>query len=292
VIDYDRSAWWRTMLSFHGTVLPAVLGRAGLLTALALALCMLDEFVLPRYGVKLPPLDQLGHVVLGTALGMFIAFRSNSSYGRFWEARSHWGGIINTSRNLVRSAAANAGPADELARIVAAFAVVLRQTLRSSKDFTELRGVLPADLYDKLAHADDAPGSLARAMSDWIATRLANGKLPPPQAERLETLVCMLVDFQGGCEKIQRTPMPFVYASLIKLILFVYLASLPFVLVSKMGFAAPLVVAVVAFGMLGIEEAGVDIENPFSFDPNALPLEAICQRIAGNVAEAAKGNRP
>ncbi|MEI7686477.1 MAG: bestrophin family ion channel, partial [Planctomycetota bacterium] len=60
----------------------------------------------------------------------------------------------------------------------------------------------------------------------------------------------------------ERTPMPFVYASLIKLILFVYLASLPFVLVSKMGFAAPLVVAVVAFGMLGIEEAGVDIENP------------------------------
>ena len=39
--------------------------------------------------------------------------------------------------------------------------------------------------------------------------------------------------------------------------------------------------------MLGIEEAGVAIENPFGFDPNALPLESICQRIASNIAEAA-----
>jgi putative membrane protein len=261
VIDYDRSAWWRTMFSFHGTVLPAVLGRVGLLTGLSLFLCVLDEYVLTSYGAPLPTLDQLGHVVLGTALGLFIVFRTNSSFARFWEARSHWGGLINSSRNLVRVAAAYAGPADDLARLVAAYAMSLKQVLRNSRDFSETRGLLPAVLFEKLAKADDPPGLLARAMSDWIHAKLVSGAVMPAQAKRLEELVCSLVEFQGGCEKIHRTPMPFVYASLIKQILFVYLASLPFVLVAKMGFA---------------------------FDPNAIPLEGICQRIASNVAEATR----
>jgi putative membrane protein len=64
----------------------------------------------------------------------------------------------------------------------------------------------------------------------------------------------------------------------------IYLASLPFVLVGRMGYAAPLVVAVVSFGMLGIEEAGAEIERPFGVDPNCLPLEQICTTIARDAA--------
>jgi putative membrane protein len=67
--------------------------------------------------------------------------------------------------------------------------------------------------------------------------------------------------------------------------LVLYLGSLPFVLVAKMGYAAPLVVAVVALGMLGIEDAGVEIENPFGLTPNALPLESICTTIARDCTE-------
>jgi putative membrane protein len=100
----------------------------------------------------------------------------------------------------------------------------------------------------------------------------------------MEQVLSSMVDNQGGCERIQRTPLPFVYAALIKQILLLYLASLPLVLVNKMGFAAPLVVAVVSFGMLGIEEAGIEIEDPFDTDPNSLPLEQICITIARDTA--------
>ena len=43
-----------------------------------------------------------------------------------------------------------------------------------------------------------------------------------------------------------------------------------------MGWVAVPTVAVIAFGLLGIEEAGIEIEDPFGTDPNDLPLEAIC----------------
>ena len=277
------------VLSFRGTVLPAVLGRVGLLTGLCLALALLDEYVLTRFGYPLPALDQLGHAVLGTALGLFVVFRTNTAFARFWEARSHWGGIVNGSRNLARAAAAHAGPADDLGRLIAAYALALKTTLRGGKDFTALRPLVPEQLYLRIGRAADAPGVLARGMSDWIAARLAAGRLPPPLAQQLESLVCGLTNEQGGCEKIRRTPLPFVYASLIKLVILLYLLSLPFVLVAKMGFAAPLVLAVVSLGFLGIEEAGVEIENPFGTEPNSLNLDAICDTIAENVAEATGG---
>ncbi len=40
--------------------------------------------------------------ILGSALAIFIAFRNNSAYGRWWEARTVWGGIVNSSRVLAR----------------------------------------------------------------------------------------------------------------------------------------------------------------------------------------------
>src|SRR5207302_8554070 len=118
---------------------------------------------------------------------------------------------------------------------------------------------------------------MARFLSDWIQRRLGEGKLDTYQAMELERLVCLLLDQQGGCEKIQKTPLPFVYATLIKQLMFLYLYSLPFVLAAKLGYAAPLVVTVVGLGMMGIEEAGVEIENPFGLDPNNLPLERLCE---------------
>jgi ion channel-forming bestrophin family protein len=110
VIDYDRTSWWRTCFSWRGTVLPHVLARVGLLTFICLVLYLLDELVLRPVGRDLPGLDPTGHTVLGVALSMLIVFRTNSAYSRFWEARSHWGMIVNTSRNLVRMGALYARP--------------------------------------------------------------------------------------------------------------------------------------------------------------------------------------
>ena len=37
--------------------------------------------------------------VLGTAVAFVIGFKNNASYDRLWEARTIWGGIVNTSRS-------------------------------------------------------------------------------------------------------------------------------------------------------------------------------------------------
>ncbi len=39
--------------------------------------------------------------LMGTCISLLLAFRTNQSYERWWEARVVWGGIVNDSRTLV-----------------------------------------------------------------------------------------------------------------------------------------------------------------------------------------------
>jgi len=135
--------------------------------------------------------------------------------------------------------------------------------------------------------ANNPPSMIATYLSGLIKKEIDKGEIPIQIVERMEEQVIKLLDAQGGCEKILKTPLPFVYASLIKQVLFVYLYTLPFALATDMDWATPLVVAVVGFGMFGIEEAGVEIENPFGMQMNDLPLEKICETISLDVSNIA-----
>jgi putative membrane protein len=288
VIDYDRNQFFWIALAFRGTVLPHVLGRAGVLTLICLALYAADEYVIKPNNGKLEALDPLGHTVLGLALSLLIVFRTNSSNSRFWEARSHWGMLVNSTRSLARMAAAYSGHADDLARLIAAYVIQVREQLRGHSDVSLLRNLLSGRQLERLEGVNNPASVLAGMMSEWVAERLRSGQLDPVMAMKMEELIVILLDQQGGCEKILKTPLPYVYAALIKQALLLYLVTLPLVLVPKMGFVAPLVVAGVALVMLGIEEAGVEIECPFGLDPNHLPLESICQMIATDAGDLAR----
>src|SRR3546814_6255015 len=47
--------------------------------------------------IKEPPLPT---ALFGTAIALFMGFRTNAAYARWWEARTLWGALINASRSL------------------------------------------------------------------------------------------------------------------------------------------------------------------------------------------------
>ena len=52
-----------------------------------------------------------------------------------------------------------------------------------------------------------------------------------------------------------------------------------------MEWITPIVVALVSFTLLGIEEIGIQIEDPFGRDANDLPLDLICKNIQRNLKD-------
>jgi putative membrane protein len=45
------------------------------------------------------------------------------------------------------------------------------------------------------------------------------------------------------------------------------------------------IVGLISFVLLGIEEIGNEIEDPFGVDPNDLPVDGICQTVLDNIEE-------
>src|SRR5262249_2973640 len=161
-----------------------------------------------------------------------------------------------------RSAAAF-GPADDVANLVAAYVVAVKENLRGRRDLAIIKDCVPEAVLARAAAAANPPSVLAYALGERVRTRLAEGRIDTVLARHLDSRVTELVELQEGCERIQRTPIPFAYAVHIKQLLLLYLMSLPFVLVPRMDLVALPVGLVIAFGMLGIEEAGIEIEDPF-----------------------------
>jgi putative membrane protein len=75
---------------------------------------------------------------------------------------------------------------------------------------------------------------------------------------------------------------------LLKVSITMFVFTLPLVLVHTASLAAPAMAALVALLFFGIEEAAVEIEDPFGLDPNDLPLEQICATIARDTNQLAK----
>ena len=259
MIAYDRTHIVPLIFAFRGTIWPRVLPQMIAFTVVTTLLWLLDR----HFGL-VPRLDPLGHTLMGVTVGMLIVFRNNCSYDRFWEGRRLWGAIVGQSRIILRTATAfMTAPTDELATLVVAYAHELKDALRGS------RTVRTAD-----------PTLLAWQMSDWINTQYVAGKLDVATARALDNAVSSLMESQTGCERIQTTPLPFAYAVHLKQMLCFYLLTLPFVVLAPMGAAAIPAVAIIAFGLLGVEKVGVEIEDPFGSEANDLAIEAFCQQIA------------
>lgn len=66
----------------------------GVLLAYATVIALLYEVV----GLRILHLPWAPVAVVGTAVAFIVGFQNNAAYGRIWEARKIWGGIVNASR--------------------------------------------------------------------------------------------------------------------------------------------------------------------------------------------------
>jgi putative membrane protein len=95
----------------------------------------------------------------------------------------------------------------------------------------------------------------------------------------LDQYVARLVDSLGSCERIHTTPLPFAYVVHLRRGLIAYCFTLPFALLEPFNWVTIAATLLISYLMYGIEEIGVQIEDPFGSDDNDLPLEELCQKI-------------
>jgi ion channel-forming bestrophin family protein len=276
MIEYDRYDWAGTVFSYRGTALRRAFKRVLFFTVFAV-LVQIAYVASQRTGSKsflgLVGLEPAVHSVLGSLLGFLIVFRMNGSNARYWEGRSHWAQIINSSRNLIRVGTEHGDNAPLLADLISAYSVSLRRSLQGKIDLDETEMFLADEVREKVRRFGNPPTGIAAEISEWIAGNRRRGRIEAQVLRQMEDQLSKLVDAQGNCEKIRKTPLPFTYVVMIKQLIVVYLATLPFSVCHHCGWWAPVLVFIVSLGLFGMEEASVETEDPFGTEPNCLEME-------------------
>ncbi|MEG3859968.1 bestrophin family protein [Microcoleus sp. herbarium12] len=284
-MNVDRPTWFKIALQVRGSVIPSILPRVLLCGSFGVFIALLHFFKFP---VSLPILSS---IVPSIVLGLLLVFRTNTAYDRFWEGRKIWGNLINNVRNLARQiwvAIEEKDPEDiarkkSTLRLLPAFAVAMKLHLRQQSVNSELEPLISPSQYHKLKSMNNPPLEIAFWIDDYLQEQYERKCLDVYQLTAMKQLVNSMIDTLGGCERILKTPIPLAYAIHLKQLLLLYCLALPFQMVKDLSWGTGPVVALISFTLFGIEEIGIEIENPFGLDANDLPLDNICATMQRNI---------
>ncbi len=234
-------------------------------------------------------LDTTVYTLLGLVLSILLVFRTNTAYDRWWEGRKQWGALVNNCRNLAIYVHASF-PADDVevrrfcGKQIANFCLALAEHLRDGVDPEKLIYLSPEE-RERFGAANHVPNLIARRLYDRFADAHRRGSISNADFINLGPLHKSLLDILGACERIKKTPIPFSYATYLKIFITLYVLILPFALTAAFGWVTVLVSMFITFALLGVELLGEEIEDPFGLDCNDLPTGDIAHTIKLNVFE-------
>jgi len=289
------------------TSMPAYVGRP------LLMLVLYDLAVVVAYQVMHWNWVAMPHIPLalfGSAIGIIVAFRNQSSYARWWEARTLWGALVNNSRSWARQVTtvmmplsdAEAGELKVMQRRLVyhqiAYVHALRQHLRGLEPWEELAPLLNESELGKLRGETNVPLAIQQQMGALLRQCQVRGWIDIAHWRALDNSLDDLVDAQGGAERIKNTPMPKQYDYFPQLFVQIYCILLPLALVTNMRWLTPLGSTLVGFIFLALDKIGRDLEDPFENTIYDVPLTAITTTIEINLrqllgeTELAQGQKP
>ena len=243
-------------------------------------------FVLPFKAPSLPL------TIFGSALALFLGFRDNSAYERWWEGRTLWGAMINASRSFAREVRSflPAEEAHDLRRTLilrhAAYVNALRCQLRKQPvDGEVLRFLSDEEAKVALARTNTANG-IADGQGRRVDDAMRRGWIDTIQQTRIESTLVDILNAQGGMERIKNTPLPNQYRFFPTFFTHLFCLLLPIGLVETLGVATPLGSTVAGLMFLAVLQIGDDLVDPFANTIHDVPLSAMCRTIEIDLLEA------
>jgi ion channel-forming bestrophin family protein len=210
--------------------------------------------------------------LIGTAVAFVIGFQNNAAYGRIWEARMIWGGIVNTSRTfgmfvqdmLTNEYAKKTMTAEELNQEIKiltyrhiAWLTALRHAMRISKPWEttsrhitnqewglkppEINAVLEDDLKPYLSENDmkyvmdknNKQTAILYQQSHHLRQLKEQGIIWEFSFLELENIIQELFTLQGKSERIKNFPYPRQFATLNHFFMWIFVFFLPLALVPQ-----------------------------------------------------------
>jgi len=285
MISYNPKVWFTYIFTFHRSdsfrkLFPFVLiiaAYSGVIAYLEIEYFKLEETSHVRNLSVI-------HTTLGFVISLLLAYRINSAYDRWWEGRKLWGSLVNNCRNLAIKLSAILKDEKDLAyfrKLIPAYGSILNKHLKDE----ETSKLLFEDVDLVINHHKHRPNQIAKMLFQKINDLYVSHKITGDQLIILNSEIQSFTDICGACERIKNTPIPYSYSTFIKKFIFLFVLTLPFAYVFTLGYYVVPVVSFVFYVLASIELISEEIEEPFGYDDNDLPITKITQNIKKHVEE-------
>lgn len=268
----------------RGSIVPHIAGRLLLITGFACAVLWLQHAGL----ITLTEMPLAPFSFLGLALSVFLGFRNNACYDRWWEARKQWGELIVQARSFARESQALLTPSpqhDAMVRSLIGFSHALAASLRGNASFSAASAWLSPEKAEAMADKRNLPDAILRDINQDLVSCLREGQLSDILYEGLCNRLHAISSIQAACERIRNTPTPFAYSLLLHRTAWLFCLLLPLGLTGVIGWMTPVVVAITAYTFFGLDALGDELEEPFGLTDNDLPLNALVRTIEIDLLE-------
>ncbi|RED46132.1 bestrophin family protein [Aestuariispira insulae] len=289
MIVRDRPSPLRLFFVMQGSIVPRI---APQIICIFILGC-LDLLLHRYYPAFFSGLTAAPFALMGLALSIFLGFRNSASYDRWWEARKQWGQLVIDTRSLARqvnSLMPEKGETGSLAarkitRLSIAFTHALRHHLRGTDAWSDIGDFLDHGMIDDLKRSRNLPDALLRQIGQELGRAVHSGLISDVLYRPMEERLTSMASVQAACERIHTTPLPFAYNLLLHRTAYLYCFLLPFGLASTLGLLTPLVSAIIAYTLFGLDALSEELEGPFGTSAHDLALSAISRTVEVNLRE-------
>jgi putative membrane protein len=227
--------------------------------------------------------------ILGGGLAFFLAFRNNSAYDRWWEARKIWGGIVNISRTFagyVTNFIDTDQPSKEkIVRRHAAWINALRIQLREQDKWNEVYQFLDADEAEHYKDKTNKATQINHKQLSVLTALKREGKIDQFEHQMMADCIRQMYELQGKAERIKKTMFPFFYTYFTRMFLWVFILILPFGLVPMMGWESLPITIVTSFVFFILERTGTATMVPLDRNTSGTPMSGLCRVIEIDILE-------
>lgn len=279
MIIREKSNNLALLFMWRGTILPKVLPMVIMLMCVSVVAWGLSYYQV--YTVKSVPV--IGFTVLGVVLSVFLSFRNNACYDRWWEGRKLWGALVANTRHLTRDS--HFLSKDDRQAILVdmlIFVNLLKDRLRNQRlpadnfaQYLNLCEQQKDDLNTLISTHLNAPQVMLERMQIRLMNAVKTGQISDMIYVSMQRHVVEMGSIQAGCDRIHSTPVPLSYSVLLHRAVFCFCWLLPFGVGGVLGLWTPLLVGLVAYLFLGLDELSKELEEPFGVAHNDLPLDAM-----------------
>lgn len=235
------------------------------------------------------------HSLMGIVLGLFLVFRTNTAYERWWEGRKQWGALVNNTRNLAFKIDSFVDEKDEdtrryFATMIPNFVFAMKEHLRRGVNYNELESP-DDDFMPTLKRYFHKPNIITTMMYKRVDRMYKNKEITGDHFFLLDKELKSFSDILGACERIRNTPIPYSYSMFMKKFIFTFTVTLPFAFIPNFHYLTVPIVLLLFYILVSIELIAEEIEDPFGRDINDLPTDELAEKIRNNVREVLLSSR-